>query len=1134
MKKKMSALLLSVVASIGTMCASNTQVGGIWYNFDSSTKTASVTYKGSNVGTMAYSGDIIIPPSVTYAGVTYSVTSIGSRAFYICANLTSVTIPNSVTSIEDMAFQNCESLTSITIPNSVTSIGSSAFKGCTGLTSVIWNAENCADFGYNTAPFNNIRSQITSFTFSNEVEHIPAYLCNGMSNLTSIEIPNSVTSIGDYAFQNCSGLTGELVIPNSVTSIGNKAFFYCSSLTSVTIGNSVTSIGEEAFRECFALEEVTIGAGVTSLGKSVFNRCKNIRKVQWNAINYRQQKPNGDSNCFPFYYSKDNITSFTFGDNVTYIPAYLLKDFSLLDSIAIPASVTEIGSNAFSGCAGFVSIEIPDNVMKIENDAFYNVNNIIYHGDATGAPWGAKSMNGYIDGYLVYSDATKTVLLGCSSAASGEIAIPSSVTSIGNNAFYGCENITSLTIPNSVTSIGNDAFYGLLNITYSGSATGLPWGARFMNCFVEGYLVYNDNSKKILIACSMVAKGEIEIPNSVTDINDNAFRDCRGLTSVTIPNSVTSIGEEAFRSCSGLTSVTIPNSVTNIGGSVFQNCSNLVSVTLPNNITSIEQYAFEDCRSLVSVTIPNSVTSIGKQAFGYCESLEYITIPNSVAIIGDYAFRNCSGLTSVTIPNSVTSFGYGAFYLCSGLTSPVYNAHVFAFMPTSYSGAYTIPAGIESIAGGAFDYCSGLTSVTIEAETPPTLGNNAFYNTNSPIYVPCGTLDVYKTAWSEYASRIKYSPLPYTISTYAENGNVVTTDVNNLTICDPIIMTVTPNTNYHFTQWSDGNTDNPRTIVLTQDTILTAIIVMDTTGTCGKDYALTWTYSPTSKTLTISGNGSFDENMECGLVAKQEMTKLVINEGVTAIGNEAFCNCANLTTMQLPTTLKTIGERAFYNCLDLVAIYNYRVNPCLIETNTFERVNTFDCVLYVLASSIAKYKSDASGWKIFYDIKPIDATTVDNQVTDVTVVPSDNNAIVTWPTSENAETYTLQITKDGEVFCTLIFNGNGQLTGIAFAPGKNGNRHAPAAVMTSNGGLRFTVTGLDSGTNYHLTLDAKNELDEVVVSYDVDFETTGQADIPTGMEETEAEIIPRKILRNGQVFIQRGDKTYTLEGMEVK
>ena len=301
----------------------------------------------------------------------------------------------------------------------------------------------------------------------------------------------------------------------------------------------------------------------------------------------------------------------------------------------------------------------------------------------------------------------------------------------------------------------------------------------------------------------------------------------------------------------GITTANIPSSV------------EYNSVTY--SVTSIGDWAFFDCIGLTSVTIPNSVTSIGVWAFNGCTGLTsplynahvfaYMptsytgayTIPDGIETIAGGAFSGCTGLTSITIPNSVTSIGDNAFGACTGLASPLYNAHVFAYMPTSYTGAYTIPDGIEIIAGGAFsgcsgltsvtipnsvtiigDYafshCSGLTSVTIEAETPPTLVNNAFYGTNNcPIYVPCGTLDAYKNTarWSDYASRIQYVPLVFVVTglvTETMMGRVVVPT----TLCDDTLITAVPNYGYHFVRWNDGNIDNPRTITLASDTTFTA------------------------------------------------------------------------------------------------------------------------------------------------------------------------------------------------------------------------------------------------------------------------------------------------------------------------
>ncbi|MBR4264112.1 MAG: leucine-rich repeat protein [Paludibacteraceae bacterium] len=840
--KKYFSFLFALIVSVGTMFASNTKVDGIWYNFNSSTKTATVTYRGSSYSSYSneYTGDIVIPASVTYNNVTYSVTSIGENAFRDCSGLTSVTIPESVTSIGNRAFEDCSGLTSVTIPNSVTSIGDAAFGWCTGLTSVT--------------------------------------------------IPGSVTGIGDAAFMDCYGLTS-VTIPNSVTSIGDYAFYGCYGLTSVTIPNSVTSIG----------------------------------------------------------------------------------------------------NRVFYGCYGLTSVTIPNSVTSIGDDAFYNVKNIIYSGTATGSPWGANSVNGYVDGYIVYSDDTKATLLACYTSAQGEIVIPNSVTSIGDRAFYWCSGLTSVTIPNSVTSIGSSAFSG-----------------------------------------------------------------CSGLTSVTIPNKVTSIGSSAFSGCSGLTSVTIPNSVTSIGDAAFGWCTGLTSVTIPNSVTSIGSRAFSGCSGLTSVTIPNKVTSIGYDAFGNVPNIMY----SGTATGSPWGAKSVNGYVD----------GYSVYSDDTRTT--------LIACSSSAQGEIVIPNSVTSIGSSAFSGCSGLTSVTIEAETPPSLGNNVLSNTNNcPIYVPCGTLETYKSAWSGYSSRIQYKPFEYAItgnvnneewgtltipqntcegdsitampnggyhfaqwsdgntdnprtfvlthdttftavfakneyritkvSFYSEWGTiegdsaalyldeveitavpnygyhftqwsdsvtdnprtfVLTQDTaftaefakNKYTITkessnsewgttsgdttalylDEVDITAVPNYGYHFTQWSDGITDNPRTFVLTQDTTFTAEFAKDTIGQCGEN--LTW--SLVDDVLTITGSGDmWDE--QPWQASRAEIKQVNLPLGLTKIGNVAFAACSSLTSIEIPNNVTRIGEEAFQNCTSLRKI-SFGENITSIGSYALRGCSALDTVVW--------------------------------------------------------------------------------------------------------------------------------------------------------------------------------------------
>ena len=595
----------------------------------------------------------------------------------------------------------------------------------------------------------------------------------------------------------------------------------------------------------------------------------------------------------------------------------------------------------------------------------------------------------------------------------------------------------------------------------------------------------------------------------------------KGLTTANIPASVTysgttysvtSIGDIAFEGCSSLTSVTIPNSVTSIGSSAFSVCSSLTSVTIPNSVTSIGDWAFSGCTGLTSLSVEAGNTV-------------YDSRNNCNAIIETSTNTLIVGCQNTTIPNSVTSIGVGAFHVCSSLTS------------------VTIPNSVTSIGDWAFYGCTGLTSVTIEADTPPTIGFYCFYSyvdyynndfpLNISIYVPCGSLDTYKTAegWSDYA--IKYAPLPYKISTQAENGSVTTTDVATLTICDEpfITCTATPDYGYHFVQWSDGLKDNPRIFRLTQDTTFTAEFAYDRVGTCGKDLALVWSYDPTNKVLTIGNAGEFTENMQFGVEAPNEMEELVIGNSVTAIGANAFAGIETLKKVSIGESVKTIYDRAFYNCVNLETIFNYRPTPTNAYSTAFDGVDKFECILYVLPNSIDMYKN-ASVWRDFYYTYAIGAEEATVTTNDVTVEPQDNAATLTWPTSNEAASYTIEITKDGVVFCRLTFNANGQLTGIAFAPGRDGQSMAPAAVMTANG-LQFTVTGLNSGTQYGYNVTAKDANEQPIATYSGSFTTTSEG-VPAGIGNTAVEQKITKILHNGEVLILRDGKTYTVQGLEVK
>ena len=563
-------LLLLLLFSSSSALAYDCEVDGIYYNLNTTDKTASVTSDGNR----SYSGGVVIPETIAYNDITYPVTSIGSYAFGGCSGLTSVTIPNSVTTIDYKAFANCSGLTSVTIPNSVTAIGGWAFINCIRLSSVSFNAEKCIKMGYRKD------MQGVYFVFA------------GCTSLTTLTIGDKVTTIPSNAFSKCSALTS-VTIGKSVTSIGSYAFYDCPRLTSVIFNaEKCIEIGLSIFKNCTSLSCLTIGDKVSIIPKLSFYNFTSL------VVDKNNGKYDSRDNCNAIIETSTNelikgCKSTLIPNSVTSIGESAFRGCTKLTSVTIPNSVTSIGINAFAGCSGLTSVTIPNSVTSIGIDAFADCSGL------TSVTIGNSVTT--IGEFAFYK---------CSGLTS--VTIPNSVTAIGEGAFYCCSGLTSITIPQSITSIGDDIFYGCSELTSMvvDKNNGTFDSRDNCNAIIE------TSTNKLVVGCKSTL-----IPNSVTTIGEGAFSGCFGLTSVVIPNSVISISNWAFSDCSGLTSVTIPNSVTSIGESAFRGCTKLTSVTIPNSVTTIGYYAFYGCTGLTSVTIGNSVTSIGLCVFRYCSGL---------------------------------------------------------------------------------------------------------------------------------------------------------------------------------------------------------------------------------------------------------------------------------------------------------------------------------------------------------------------------------------------------------------------------------------------------------------------------------------------------------------------------------
>ena len=479
----------------------------------------------------------------------------------ICANFSgftslndvSLTIPNA--NICRHAFENTSGITSLTIGSGctfeTTNATESTFASMPDLKRV--TLEEGLVLVAVDGMFENCTS-LSSITIPNSITTIPSYMLADCTSLTSVTIPDSVIKIDMYAFKGCTNLKN-VNMPSNISIIDGSAFQNCSSLQEVVIPNTISSIGQQAFRGCTSLTSITIEATTPPTIYSytfedtnncpIYVPCDSVSSYinSWGSLSARIRgiepcnlkmmvyvtyiegsrddyvKYCDDTDTSIYIPNADSAETVTYGDCVTSIDNQAFENKYNLKSVTISNSVTSIGDSAFNSCSGLTSITIPDSVTSIGSSAF---------------------------GY-------------CTSLSS--VTIGSGVTSISKSVFFECRSITSVTIPDSVTSIGNYAFYDCRSIT------------------------------------------SITIPNSVTSIGDSAFSSCSGLTSITIPDSVTSIGRDAFYYCTSITSVTIGSGVTSIGGSAFNSCSGLTSITIPDSVTSIGGGAFYDCRSITSVTV---------------------------------------------------------------------------------------------------------------------------------------------------------------------------------------------------------------------------------------------------------------------------------------------------------------------------------------------------------------------------------------------------------------------------------------------------------------------------------------------------------------------------------------------------
>ena len=418
-------------------------------------------------------------------------------------------------------------------------------------------------------------------------------------NIKNVIINNGVTSIGNFAFSDCTSLTN-ITIPNSVTSIGDYAFYGCENLINITIPNSVTSIGNFAFCMCTSLTSINVDSN-------------NEKYMSDNGVLYTK-----DKKTLIQYPSKKEKTEYIILQGTTSIGNYAFHYCTNLTNITIPNSVTSIGDNAFYGCENLINITIPNSVTSIGNDVFNGCISL------TSINVDSNNEKYMSDNGVLYTKDKKILIQYPGKKEGTEYLILQGVESIEDYAFWGCGNLTNIIIPNGVTSIGYSAFYrctSLTNITIPNSVTS-----------IGDYAFWYCNLKNITI------------PNGVTSIGYSAFYRCTSLTNITIPNSVTSIGDFAFNECTSLTNIAIPDSVTSIGDHAFYKCDSLSVLCKSNSYA--EQYAKENnIKYVIDDSVPTIKNVTGNEKWTKDKVILIVNAEDSLSGLATEAYSFDNGQT---------------------------------------------------------------------------------------------------------------------------------------------------------------------------------------------------------------------------------------------------------------------------------------------------------------------------------------------------------------------------------------------------------------------------------------------------------------------------------------------------------
>lgn len=769
----------------------------------------------------------------------------------------SISLPESLESINaNLAFKMYYSLKEITLPAKLTFISSYAFYDCTSLEKVI---------------------------FKGSVETIPSGIFINCSSLKTVVISEGTTSIADQAFYGCTSLT-DVYFPSTVTSISSSSFQKAN--VSVTVHGTMGSYVETYCTENGKYFSST-AYGEESSGDD------EIESVNWSYDESTAtltffgsgSMPGGLAGEQPWIEHMSELKHVVINEGITTVSGYAFKDCKNLVSVVIPDGVLSFGPSAFSGCSSLENMRIPASLKTIESGCFYGCT-------------GFKKIE--VDDIAAYCKLNINPFVSSNNAvlySKGEIVkhlvIPEGVVNIPEGAFRYCSTFETISLPDSLKTIGTDAFSAcksLREVDFPKSMTQIGYCA-FRYCYaLERIGLYSSvkfSAAYVFADCPKLKRVDID--------SIETFLNCTGYGSPLENGADLYIGGEK------VTELVIPSTVTTLNGYLLRGCTSIKKLTIPSSIKAIPAWALSNFINLEELILEEGVESVGDSAFEGCVKLSSISIPSTVTSITQLSFANCYNISEISVAKGNSKYTvdeYGAL-LDSGKTK------ILCYPSASKNETYTIPATVTNIYYSLYR-CVNLKSINVEAE------NSTYYSDENGVLYSADKKQLIKYP---PASEIHEFIVPETVTKISDYAFFGANNLKRLYVGDNVSVV---------TSALSGITSGSLTVIsgINSPASLAASSNKLNVEHTGKTLNVLWHYS--DGVLTLSGEGATDDYMydynAPWYKIRDNIKKLVVEDGVTAIGTRTFMNCPALNTVLLPNTLLKINEYSFSNCSALESI----------------------------------------------------------------------------------------------------------------------------------------------------------------------------------------------------------------------